>query len=232
MPNNYAGTINDIDGNKYIIVTIGTQTWMAQNLKTTRYNDGTAIPLVTDNTAWSNLTTPGYCWSNPIFGALYNWYAVNTGKLCPTGWHVPAEADWTTLTNYLGGETIAGDKLKDIGSIHWQGVSGGVANGTTTNESGFSALPGGLRTTTGSFGSLMTHGFFWSATGFDATNAWARYMFSGHANLYISSGYSKIFGFSVRCVKDLSNLLNKQQHPRTDSKDKLFVMHTAPGNTR
>ena len=81
MPNNYAGLMTDIEGNQYIIVTIGTQTWMEQNLKTTKYNDGTSIPLVSDNTAWSNLTAPGYCWSNPIFGAIYNWYAVNTGNL-------------------------------------------------------------------------------------------------------------------------------------------------------
>ncbi len=202
MPNNYAGIINDIEGNKYIIVTIGTQTWMAKNLKTSTYNDSTAIPLVTDNTAWSNLTTPGYCWGNPIFGALYNWHAVNTGKLCPSGWHVPSDADWTALSNYLGGETIAGDKLKEIGSIHWQPYSSYIANTTTTNESGFSALPGGVRSGTGTFQGLMTHAYFWSATGYDETNAWARYMFSGSSELGKSSSYSKIFGLSVRCVKD------------------------------
>ena len=202
MPNNYAGLMTDIEGNQYIIVTIGTQTWMEQNLKTTKYNDGTSIPLVSDNTAWSNLTAPGYCWSNPIFGAIYNWYAVNTGKLCPTGWHVPAEADWTTLTNYLGGETIAGDKLKEIGSIHWQYPGTDVANKTTTNESGFSALPGGYRNSAGGFGALMSHGFFWSATEYDATTAWCRFVYSGDGNLHIHSGYTKNFGFSVRCVKD------------------------------
>jgi hypothetical protein len=108
--------VTDIDGNIYSTVTIGTQTWMKQDLKTTRYNDGAAIPLVTDNTAWAALTTPGYCLYNNTnnadsirtFGALYNWYAVNTGKLAPTGWHVATDAEWTTLTTYLGGTTVAG----------------------------------------------------------------------------------------------------------------------------
>ena len=103
----------DIDGNVYHTVTIGTQVWMVENLKTTRYNDGTAIPLVTDGTAWAALTTPGYCWYNNdsatyknTYGALYNWYAVNTGKLAPTGWHVPTDSEWTVLTTYLGGESL------------------------------------------------------------------------------------------------------------------------------
>ena len=105
----------DIDGNVYHTVTIGTQVWMVENLKTTKYNDGTAIPLVTDNTAWGALTTPGYCWYNNdsatyknTYGALYNWYAVNTGKLAPTGWHVPTDSEWTVLTTYLGGQSVAG----------------------------------------------------------------------------------------------------------------------------
>ena len=113
--------INDIDGNAYNKVTIGRQTWLVENLRTTKYNDGTLIPLVQDNTAWSNLITPGYCWfdndevanKNP-YGALYNWYAVNTGKLCPSGWHVPTDTEWTTLIDNLGGLDVAGGKLKEI----------------------------------------------------------------------------------------------------------------------
>jgi len=112
------GTITDIDGNYYTTVTIGTQVWMVENLKTTKYNDGTGIPLVTDNTVWCNLSTPGYCWynndettyKNP-YGALYNWHTVHTGKLCPSGWHVPTDSEWITLTSYFGGMNTA-DKLK------------------------------------------------------------------------------------------------------------------------
>ena len=118
------GTVTDIDGNVYHTVTIGTQTWMVENLKTTKYNDGTAIPLVTDSTAWLNLTTPGYCWYNNdaatyknTYGALYNWFTVNTSKLAPSGWHVPTDAEWTTLITYLGGETVAGGQMKSTGTI-------------------------------------------------------------------------------------------------------------------
>ena len=105
-PNNTVNTVTDKDDNVYHTVTIGTQTWMAENLKTTKYNDGTAIPLVTDSTAWTSLLTPAYCWYNydattykNTYGALYNWYAVNTGKLAPIGWHVATDAEWTTLTD-------------------------------------------------------------------------------------------------------------------------------------
>ena len=120
------GNVTDDDGNVYHSVTIGTQVWMVENLKTTKYNDGTSIPLVTDATDWHNLLTPGYCWNNndeatykATYGALYNWYTVNTGNLCPTGWHVPGDAEWTTLTTYLGGEDVAGGKLKEVGITHW-----------------------------------------------------------------------------------------------------------------
>ena len=117
-----------------------------RNLKTTKYNDGTSIPNVTNDTSWSNLTTGAYCWynndvsyKNP-YGALYNWYAVNTGKLAPKGWHVPSDAEWTTLITYLGGESIAGGKLKEAGTTHWLSP-----NTEATNSTGFSALPGGRR---------------------------------------------------------------------------------------
>jgi len=127
------GEVSDIDGNYYKTIQIGSQIWMAENLKTTRYNDGSNIPLVTDNTAWSNLTTPGYCWYNNdaatyknVYGALYNWYAVNTGKLCPSGWHVPSEYEWTLLVNYLGGVYAAGGKLKETGTTHWYSPNAGA----------------------------------------------------------------------------------------------------------
>lgn len=111
-------TVTDIDGNVYNTVEIGTQQWMAENLKVTS-NEGTAIPLVTDGIGWNNLTTPGYCWYNndnttygDVYGALYNWYGVNAGNFCPVGWHVPTDAEWTVLNDYLGGSSVAGGKLK------------------------------------------------------------------------------------------------------------------------
>src|SRR5664279_529577 len=131
--------IKDGDGNVYSSVTIGTQVWLTANLKTTSYNDGKSIPLVTDSIAWLNLSTPAYCWyrNNEIYfnfnyGALYNWYVINTGKICPVGWHVPLDADWATLVSFLGGDPNAAYKLKETGSVHWTvGTMGG------TNESGF-----------------------------------------------------------------------------------------------
>jgi uncharacterized protein (TIGR02145 family) len=136
--------VTDIDGNVYNTVTIGDQVWMAENLKTTKLNDGTSISNAIDNIAWASLSTPGYCWfinnraTYEIYGALYNWYAVYTDKLCPTGWHVPSNSEWTTLTDHLGGAEVAGGKLKESGSSHWASPNTGA-----TNVTGFTALPGG-----------------------------------------------------------------------------------------
>jgi len=142
-----SGQFSDIDGNVYNTITIGTQIWMKENLKTTKYNDGSSIPLVTDNTAWINLSTPGYCWYNndaatykSAYGAMYNWYTVNTGKICPPNWHVPTDTQWETLITYLGGKIIAGGKMKETGTAHWTSPNIGA-----TNETGFTALPGGYR---------------------------------------------------------------------------------------
>jgi uncharacterized protein (TIGR02145 family) len=196
------GSITDIDGNTYKTVTISTQTWMAENLKVTKYNDGIAIPNVTDNTAWSELTTGALCdydntpSNSKTYGKLYNWHAVNTGKLCPTGWHVPSDAEWTELTDYLG-ETDAGGKLKETGTTHWNSP-----NTSATNETGFTALPGGARSSDyGVFTNIGYHGYWWSATEIYATTAWSRTM-SDNYN-YVYRFYSnKEIGFSVRCVRD------------------------------
>ena len=177
---------------------------MAENLKTTKYNDGTTIPLVTNSTEWSNLTTPGYCWYNNdeasyknTYGALYNWHTVNTGKLCPTSWHVPTDAEWTTLTDYLGGSSIAGGKLKETGTTHWNSPNTGA-----TNESGFTALPGCSRSSNGSFGgSIGLNGYWWSSTEVD-TNL-ARYLVLSYGIGNVVRGPNdKEYGFSVRCVRD------------------------------
>lgn len=197
------GSVDDIDGNTYKTVTIGTQTWMAENLKTTKFNDNTSIPSVTDNTAWGSLTTPGYCWYNNdeptyknTYGALYNWYSVATWKLCPSGWHVPSDAEWTILSNYLGGEGVAGDKMKEAGSSHWLNFNSG-----STNVSGFTALPGGGRIS-GSFEYIGQSGAWWSETSYNAGNAYCRELDDDIVELLIGN-LSKSLGFSVRCLKNL-----------------------------
>jgi uncharacterized protein (TIGR02145 family) len=199
---NNTTSITDKDGNVYTSVTIGTQIWMVENLKTTKYNDGTDIPLVTDNTAWSNLTTPGYCWYNneiankTPYGALYNWYAVNTGKLCPTGWHVSTDAEWTTLTTFLGGESIAGGKLKEIGTVNWKSPNTGA-----TNETGFTALPGGRRTSTYLFDAIEVFGNWWSSSVSSDVDAFARMMRNDNSSFLMWFSF-KCNGLSVRCLKD------------------------------
>lgn len=196
------GTVDDIDGNTYKTVSIGSQVWMAENLKTTRYNDNTLIPLVIDNTTWNHMITPGYCWYNndastfkSDYGALYNWYTIATGKLCPLGWHVPTDLQWSEMATYLGGETLAGDKLKEEGEAHWT-----ILNSGATNESGFTALPGGGRID-GSFVYIGTAGAWWSATGYDAENALCRELDNDIDELLIGH-LSKSQGFSVRCIQN------------------------------
>jgi uncharacterized protein (TIGR02145 family) len=201
-------TIKDADGNIYHTVTIGTQVWMVENLKTTKYNDGTAIPLVTNSTAWGTLTTPGYCWYNndsatykTTYGALYNWYAVLTGKLCPSGWHVPIESDWNTLATYLGGVNVAGGKMKSTGTMGggtglWQAPNAGA-----TNESGFTALPGGERNY-GAFDYIEVCGNWWSSTTDIAGTTYYRVLTYDYNDLEFYADNINVFGFSVRCIKD------------------------------
>jgi len=192
----------DADNNHYSVVQIGTQTWMAENLATTKYSNGDSIPNVTDNTQWSNLTTGAYCDYNntpsnsTIYGKLYNWYAVNTGNLCPAGWHVPTDAEWTTLTTYLGGESVAGGKLKEAGYTHWQSPNTGA-----TNETGFTALPGGNRDLNGTFYFIGGYGYWWSSTENGTYNAWYRNMDYISSNVNRAVDY-KPNGFSVRCLRD------------------------------
>lgn len=197
-------TVTDIDGNVYHTVTIGTQVWMVENLKTTKYRDGTSIPNVTDGAAWSSLTTGAYCdyANNPtnyaIYGKLYNWYAAtNAHNIAPTGWHVPTDAEWSTLTTYLGGESVAGGKLKEIGTTHWASP-----NAEATNETGFTALPWGFRYSYGTFTIVGNHGYWWSSTEDNATYAFNRYMY--YSSGYVGKNYNKkAGGLYVRCVRDL-----------------------------
>ena len=199
----YTGTVTDIDGNVYNTVTIGAQVWMAENLKTTKYNNNTNIPFVVDNTEWGALTTPGYCWYNnnavsykATYGALYNWFTVdaasNGGKnICPVGWLVPNDAEWTILTTYLGYENVAGGKLKEAGTIHWKSPNTGA-----TNESGFTAFPGGYRYSSGTYHSLGDLGYWLTST-----NEFPRSMQYYHSFVLRSSNELSRGGFSVRCLK-------------------------------
>jgi uncharacterized protein (TIGR02145 family) len=170
---------------------------------------GGTIQIVTDNTAWSNLTTPGYCWYNndeaankETYGALYNWYTIETTNLCPAGWHVPTDDDWTILTTYLGGESVAGGKLKEAGTAHWA-----TPNTGATNETGFSALPGGWRANTviGSFIDFGTDGSWWSGTEYDATDGYFRGLDYESGLITWRHNFKKA-GYSVRCVRDWSTL--------------------------
>ncbi|MEI7830048.1 MAG: fibrobacter succinogenes major paralogous domain-containing protein [Prolixibacteraceae bacterium] len=188
------GSISDVEGNTYKTIEIGTQKWIAENLRTSKYKDGTAIPLVTDNTLWDNLTTPAYCWHNndavtykSTYGAIYNWYTVNTGKLCPTGWHAPSYGEWATLRDYLGGLPVAGGKIKESGTAHWVTPNTGAAN-----SSGLSILPGGLKNTN-EFG---YYGWYWTSESgaciripYDCPEFW----------IY---GIGNGGGASVRCLAD------------------------------
>ncbi len=194
--------ITDVDNNTYGTVTIGSQVWMAENLKTTKYNDGiSTIPLVTDESNWASLRTHAYCWYNNnvsnknTYGTLYNWYTVNSGKLCPSGWHVPTDNEWTILINSLGGLSIAGGKLKESGTVHW--VSPNVA----TNTSNFTCLPGGIRHSNGIFEFIGTGTQLWSSTESDAANAWSYGLDNIYESIYRESNL-KYMGQSVRCVKD------------------------------
>jgi uncharacterized protein (TIGR02145 family)/uncharacterized repeat protein (TIGR02059 family) len=196
-------TITDIEGNGYNTIAIGTQTWMKENLKTTKYKDGTEIPLATDYTIWGNLSTAGYCWYNNdavtyknTYGALYNWYTVNTGNLCPLGWHVPNDTEWTILIIYLGGDIEASKKLKEAGTTHWASPNTGA-----TNETSFTAIPGGARNRFGGFALIGYYGDWWSSTEYSTTDAWNRGMGFDTNNVGRVSNDKKT-GFSVRCVKD------------------------------
>lgn len=202
------GSVTDIEGNIYKTIQIGTQTWMAENLITTRLSDGTSIPNITEDQVWTTLATPGYCWYNNEtnytkgYGALYNWYAVNTGKLCPTGWHVPSDNEWTVFVDFLGDMDLANPKIRETGTTHWQSFTSDA-----TNISGFTALPGGCRFWDGQFNGFGIMMYFWSSTNYFQSGGlsldWS-YRNDGISLSYGSgrgnSGYND--GLSVRCVKD------------------------------
>lgn len=216
----------DIDKNSYKTVKLGTQVWMAENLRTTRFNDGTVITLIADNAIWSNLITPGYCWynndedayKNP-YGALYNLYTVSAGNICPSGWHLPSDAEWMTLEsffitngyNYDGklignkiGKAMASTTLWTSSSI--KGSVGNKDYPEKRNTTGFSAFPGGYRCYCGTYYGIGNYGYWWTVTKSDAANAWFRYIGYGYVDLQRDNS-SKLQGggktaFSIRCLKD------------------------------
>jgi len=225
----WQGTVDDIEGNTYKTILIGTQTWMAENLKVTKYKNGDAIPNVTDGTQWSNLTTGAYAvypadggpHDNPsdiqplcgdscadVIGNHYNWYVVDDERgVCPESWHVASIEEWTILTDYLGGHDVAGGKMKSTGTIEGDDGLWYSPNGGATNESGFTAVPGGYRSSPYSpypFVSFGMQNYIWSTTEY-SENTNQGFWFELY-NVSSTSNYSsrswKNNGASVRCLKD------------------------------
>jgi uncharacterized protein (TIGR02145 family) len=223
----FTDSVKDKDGNVYRAVKVGNQVWTVANLRTTKYNDGTPIPLVTDNSSWAKLTTPGFCYysntENPdsiiIFGALYNWYAVHSGKLAPKGWHIPTKAEWDSLQKYLiangynwDGTTIGNEMAKALAAkTGWGACSIDGAVGydmTQNNKSGFSALPGGYRfgnsrdhSLIGKFSFSGNYGYWWSNTELNDSTAFGRFLDFGQSN-FGENYANKRQGQSVRLLKD------------------------------
>lgn len=212
-----ANTVTDIDGNIYDIVSIGNQVWMSENLKTTKYPNGTEIPIVPADFSWGELgdngTDDAYCvFQSTIYehkNVFYTWaaamgdnvessstYPTSNQGVCPDNWHLPSEVEWKELVNFLDGPSVAGGKMKETGTNYWIGPNTGA-----TNESGFSALPWGCRTSLGSFNAEGADGFFWSSTKFSETNAWNIVLSYHHVDVLYDNSYMS-YGFSVKCVKD------------------------------
>ena len=212
-------TITDIDGNVYNTVQIGSQCWIKENLKTTTYQNGTPIPNVTDPDEWVDLTTGAYVWYNndiswkDLYGTLYNWYAtVDANGLCPTGWHVPTNDEWTALTDFIGGTgSPHGNELKSCRQVNSPQGGGcntsehprwNESNENGTDDYGFSGLPGGYRNYSGAFSFVGDDGGWWSSTEFSATFAWKRSLGGYYGGAVYVTNYYKQEGFSVRCLRD------------------------------
>lgn len=203
--NNIPEFVTDADGNTYKTISIGTQVWLTENLNVSKYRNGASILNITNDMTWGGLDIGAYCNYNNLatsgYGLLYNWHALNDSRgICPTGWHVPSDKEWKTLIDCLGGTDSAGDKLREEGTAHWNNPNFGA-----TNESGFTALPGGQRHFSGGFYGLGESGFWWSSTEWGDiccaykfgitiydTSTWLRY----------HEEESKKAGLSIRCIID------------------------------
>jgi len=196
-------TVTDMDGNTYQIVKIGDQWWMAENLKVTHYRNGDPIPNVTVDSQWVNLAYGAYCdYSNnaenaDVYGRIYNWYTVNDHRIiAPSGWRVPNQTDWQNLIAYLGGSTVAGGKMKQSGTELWR-----IPNFGANNESGFNAIPVGLRSNSGYFIETGINAYFWSSSESNLYIGFALKLSYGHAEALLG-GYDKQLGFTIRCIKE------------------------------
>jgi uncharacterized protein (TIGR02145 family) len=196
-------SIADVDSNYYNIIRIGSQVWLAEDLKTTHLNDGTAILQVAEPSLWGRISTPAYCWygndsvtySFPR-GKLYNWYTVGTGKICPVGWHVPTDAEWIALSSFLGGDSISGGHLKSPGTVFWR-----LPNIGASNSSGFSSFPGGYRNSSGVFLYGTIFNYWWASDETAPKTASDWYVYHAEKALYHQFAL-KMFGYSVRCIKN------------------------------
>jgi uncharacterized protein (TIGR02145 family) len=193
----------DADGNVYDTIVIGTQTWMLENLQTTHYIDGSTIPNIVDSTQWNNASFGAYCNYNndssyvKIYGRLYNWFAVNnTAGLCPAGWHIPTDSEWSILVSYLGGDSIAGGSMKATGISLWN-----PPNYNATDASGFTALPGGNRLSDDFFYGINNYAHFWSSTLIDSVYSWSRYLYYNDSKIYKEYSEKQV-GFSCRCIEN------------------------------
>jgi uncharacterized protein (TIGR02145 family) len=187
-------TLMDIEGNSYGAKSIGHQIWMTENLKVKKYRNGDTIPQVQDSSQWNHLTTGAWCYyqNDSSKGIWYNWFAVNDPRgLAPSGYHVPTNAEWTVLTDFLGGESVAGEKMRS---------TSGWIYGNGTNTSGFSGLPGGVRLNYGFFLN-GTEAYWWSSSVFNLTDAFARSLECCSNDVY-EYAFDKASGLSVRCLKD------------------------------
>ena len=195
------GHVIDADGNVYSTVKIGTQEWMAENLRVMHYQNGDSIPNITNATTWAGLTTGAWRWYSDNsatfgkYGIIYNWFAIDDSRhLCPAGWHMPTNTEWDILVSYLGGSTVAGGPMKAAGK--WNSPNIGA-----TNSSGFCALPGGYCSGSGYFNYIGIYGNFWSATDFSSTQAYYEHMINSETTI-VNTGATKNFGINVRCLKD------------------------------
>ena len=198
------GTVKDRDGNVYKTISIGTQVWMAENLRTTKFRNGEPIPKVIANNSWTNLSTGAYCWYNNddkankiTYGALYNWFAIDDKRnIAPIGWHIPSNKEWAIFVAFLKGDQHAGGALKETLTSHWSDPNSGA-----TNSSGFSALPGGYRSKDGTFKNLNVCGAWWVNTEYTKSLGWYWYVDNVSSAIHNVSTY-KNCGFSIRCIKD------------------------------
>ena len=189
--------LTDIEGNTYKTILLGKQEWMMDNLKVTKYKNGQPIPHIQDSIVWNAWKIGAYVFykNDTKHGILYNWMAVNDNRgICPSGWHVPSGYEWDTLAKFLGGEEVAGGKMKS--KLHWE-----TPNISATNASGFHALPKGMYGVNGSYNNIGKNAYWWSSTEHGVSSAWGREIGFNESGLFAGHG-DKRDGLSVRCMKD------------------------------